>query len=91
MPQTFPRGAKTIATVSLIALPLGVAFALWVCLVYTRSSYGTGAGIARVQPVPFSHEHHVGVLGIDCRYCHTSVEHSGYARRLRKVIGLLQS
>jgi hypothetical protein len=34
---------------------------------------------ARRQPVPFSHQHHVGGLGIDCRYCHTSVEQSGFA------------
>ena len=31
------------------------------------------------QPVPFSHQHHVGDLGIDCRYCHTAVEKSSYA------------
>ena len=31
------------------------------------------------QPVPFSHKHHVGELGIDCRYCHNSVETAGYA------------
>jgi hypothetical protein len=39
-----------------------------------RSSYVTFAGVARAQPVPFSHRHHAGELGIDCRYCHTSVE-----------------
>jgi Cytochrome c7 and related cytochrome c len=79
MPQIFPRSTNTIARVSLLVLPLGGAFLLWVCLLYTRSSYGTGAGVVRVQPVPFSHQHHVGDLGIDCRYCHTSVEHSSYA------------
>jgi hypothetical protein len=79
MPQVFPRSANTIAKASLIGSLLLVAFTLWVCLIYTRSSYGTGAGLVRVQPVPFSHEHHVGVLGIDCRYCHTSVENSSYA------------
>jgi hypothetical protein len=79
MPQIFPRSANTIAKVSLIGSLLLVAFVLWVCLVYTRSSYGTGAGLVRVQPVPFSHEHHVGDLGIDCRYCHTAVEDSSYA------------
>lgn len=79
MPQIFPRSANTIAKVSLIGLPLAGALTLWVCLVFIRSSYGTGAGEVRVQPVPFSHEHHVGVLGIDCRYCHTSVETSSYA------------
>ena len=31
------------------------------------------------QPVPFSHEHHVGDVGLDCRYCHTSVEQSAFA------------
>jgi hypothetical protein len=79
MPQVFPRSTNTIAKVSLIGSLLLGAFLLWVCLIYTRSSYGTDAGVVRVQPVPFSHEHHVGVLGIDCRYCHTSVEHSSYA------------
>jgi hypothetical protein len=52
---------------------------MWLCLMYTRSSYGTNVGVTREQPIPFSHQHHVGVLEIDCRYCHTSVEHSSYA------------
>ncbi len=74
----FPR-SNTIARVSLFGGPLLGAFVLWLCVVYTRSSYGTGAGDVHVQPVPFSHQHHVGDLGIDCRYCHTSVERSSYA------------
>ena len=76
MPQIFYRSSNTIAKVTLIGGPLLVAATLWLCLVFTRSSYGTGAGEVRDQTVPFSHEHHVGILGIDCRYCHTSVEHS---------------
>ena len=79
MPQVFHRRTNTIARVSLLGTLLLAAFLLWVCLVYVRSSYGTGAGAVRVQPVPFSHEHHVGDLGIDCRYCHTAVEDSSYA------------
>ena len=79
MPQVFPRSTNTLAKVSLLGSLLLTAFAVWFCLVYARSSYGTGAGVARVQPVPFSHEHHVGGLGIDCRYCHTSVETSFFA------------
>src|SRR5882762_8133813 len=53
---------------------LGGAAALW-----ARSSYATNVGITRAQPVPFSHQHHVFDLGIDCRYCHTSVEDSPFA------------
>jgi hypothetical protein len=44
-----------------------------------RSPYVTYAGVVRPQPVPFSHQHHVAAIGIDCRYCHTSVETSGFA------------
>jgi hypothetical protein len=43
------------------------------------SSYYTNVNVAREQPVPFSHKHHAGELGIDCRYCHTSVENSSFA------------
>lgn len=43
------------------------------------SSYITRQNIVQPQPVPFSHKHHVGEEGIDCRYCHTTVEKSAYA------------
>jgi len=52
---------------------------LWTCIQIQRSPYVTYAGIARPQPAPFSHQHHVAALGIDCRYCHTSVETSSFA------------
>jgi hypothetical protein len=51
----------------------------WVGYTVEKSPYNTDAGIPRNQPVPFSHEHHVRGLGIDCRYCHTSVEDSSFA------------
>ena len=44
-----------------------------------QADYFTGVGMPRAQPVPFSHEHHVSGLGLDCRYCHTSVETSSNA------------
>jgi hypothetical protein len=48
-------------------------------LVVARSPYITNQRVTRDQPVQFSHKHHVGDDGIDCRYCHTSVETSAYA------------
>ncbi len=44
-----------------------------------RTDYRTGIGWALPQPVPFSHEHHVAGLGIDCRFCHSGVESSAFA------------
>jgi formamidopyrimidine-DNA glycosylase len=56
-----------------------IGLGLWVMLVVERSPYVTQAEVIREQPVPFSHRHHVDQLGIDCRYCHTSVEESSFA------------
>ena len=79
MPQIFHPSMNTFSKVSIFGSLFFVALLLWLCILYTRSSYGTDQGVIRVQPVPFSHQHHVGILGIDCRYCHTSVEHSSFA------------
>jgi len=48
-------------------------------LVVARSPYVTNERVSRNQPIQFSHKHHVGDEGIDCRYCHASVESSAYA------------
>ena len=79
MPQIFPRVSNVLARVGLLAGLLLLATFAWGSLVYTRSSYGTGRYIRVVQPIPFSHQHHAGILGIDCRYCHTSVEYLPFA------------
>jgi hypothetical protein len=79
MPQVFRRGANALSRASLAGGLLLFALFVWGCLIYTRSSYGTRMGEVIEQPIPFSHQHHVGILGIDCRYCHTSVEHSSSA------------
>jgi hypothetical protein len=76
MAQVFPRAVNPLARLSIVGAFLSLALLTWAVLVYGRSSYGTGVGLQIVQPVPFSHQHHVGILGIDCRYCHTSVENS---------------
>ena len=51
----------------------------WAWSELNHSDYSSRAKAPLTQPVPFSHEHHVGGLGIDCRYCHTTVENSSFA------------
>lgn len=79
MAQVFHRSFNTISKVSIVGALVVLTFLTWVLYVVGWSPYVTQAHIARVQPVPFSHEHHVSQLGIDCRYCHTSVEESAFA------------
>ena len=79
MPQIFHRSFNTISRLTIFGAAFLLAFFGWVLLVLGRSSYVTNVGITRDQPVPFSHEHHVGGLGIDFRYCHDAVTKSSYA------------
>lgn len=79
MPQFFPRAANTIVRFLLFGFVIAVALTLWLLATGVQSPYQTRQDIPRQQPVPFSHEHHVGGLGIECRYCHTSVETSSFA------------
>ncbi|MGZ8444361.1 MAG: cytochrome c3 family protein [Candidatus Binatia bacterium] len=79
MSQVFHRSTNTIARLSIFGLVFLLGALLWLIAAISRSSYITDTDVARAQPVPFSHEHHVGGLGIDCRYCHTSVEISWVA------------
>jgi hypothetical protein len=79
MTQIFPRWFDTVARAGLVGAALLVpATALGLGIFY-RSDYVTGAREPLQQPVPFSHAHHVGKLGIDCRYCHESVAESAFA------------
>lgn len=79
MAQVFHRSANNIAKASLIAAVLLGGVAFYVVTQIARSSYVTGRYLEKQQPVQFSHKHHVGDDGIDCRYCHTSVETSSSA------------
>jgi hypothetical protein len=63
----------------MLGIALLVATAAWLLGAVQRSPWLTQANVVREQPVPFSHKHHVAGLGIDCRYCHTSVEDSSFA------------
>ncbi len=79
MAQTFHHSTNALSRVSIFGGVFIVAGVVWVTLAVNRSSYVTRAHEARSQPVPFSHAHHVGGLGVECRYCHTSVDKSSYA------------
>jgi hypothetical protein len=79
MPQIFDRSANFLSKASLGALVLFVAGVLGLLMAFGRSGYVTRANEFITQPVQFSHAHHVGDDGIDCRYCHTSVETSAFA------------
>jgi len=74
----FPRWLNYLLPMVVIAL---VGSALYVPAVVTLafSPIATDSGYAPDQPVPYSHALHVGQLGMDCRYCHTTVEHAGFA------------
>ncbi len=74
MSQIFHPSTNTFSRVSIFGALFVVAGGLYALAVVNRSSYVTQARVAREQPVPFSHKHHAAELGIDCRYCHTSVE-----------------
>src|ERR1700745_4290597 len=79
MPQVFNRGANGLARMSLVILGLVVTSLAVPVNELQRSPYVTKQGERLEQPVPFSHQHHVAGLGLDCRYCHTSVENSSFA------------
>jgi hypothetical protein len=79
MPQIFHRSTNTLSRLSIFGALFVLAGILWGLAEINRSAYLTGQGVARVQPVQFSHKHHAGQLGIDCRYCHTQVETAAYA------------
>jgi hypothetical protein len=79
MAQIFHHSTNTVAKVSIFGTLILLAGAVWATLEINRSPYATRAFEAREQPVPFSHAHHVGGIGIDCRYCHTTVDRSARA------------
>lgn len=77
--QIFHRSTNTISRATIFGAIFIVAVLLWAAIQFQRSPYVTYEGVRKPQPVPFSHQHHVAGLGIDCRYCHTSVETSSFA------------
>ena len=79
MAQLFTRRANGIVRLVLGGAAVAVPGLVALSVMLPRSSWDTFVDRAIAQPVPFSHQHHVAGLGLDCRYCHTGVEVSQFA------------
>jgi len=79
MSQIFPKSANSLARASIILMVLLGGIVVTILLTLPSSDYITRRNMSRTQPVQFSHAHHAGGMGFDCRYCHTSVEESNFA------------
>lgn len=77
--QIFHPSTNTISRLSIYCGVVFIALLSFVLYEVGQSPYYTEQNVPQVQPVPFSHRHHVSQLGMDCRYCHTSVETSAFA------------
>jgi hypothetical protein len=79
MPQLFPPSVDLYARVFALGVGLLLVGGTYSAYLLNRSPYWTKVGVGLQQPVPFSHQHHVGELGLDCRFCHSFVAKSPYA------------
>ncbi|MCU0492592.1 MAG: cytochrome c family protein [Chloroflexaceae bacterium] len=77
--QIFKPQANGIFKIVPLIIALVAAGVVLALVGIDESPYITEVGVAKNQPVPFSHKHHVGELKIDCRYCHATVEKVAYA------------
>jgi hypothetical protein len=78
MSKLFPKSANKLP-LQIIIFVIVLAGVVTAATTYYATPKYTRAGYAPVQPVPFSHQLHNGQLGIDCRYCHSNIEKSGFA------------
>lgn len=79
MSQIFHRSSNIYSRLSILAIAVVAAGLGGAVGLLQLSGYNTNQGEFVEQPIQFSHAHHVGGIGIDCRYCHTSVEESAFA------------
>jgi hypothetical protein len=77
MSEVFSRHAELGVKLAMLALVLGTTFGIVLWMAKLRAVDATG--VPSAQPIPFSHKHHVGDVGLDCRYCHSTVETSAFA------------
>lgn len=79
MTQFFPPAANSILKWTLIGAPALALVAVVLLILWPRTRWMTRVGVPVPQPMQFSHANHAGGYGIDCRYCHATVEHSSFA------------
>lgn len=79
MAQIFHRSTNFLSRLSIYGGVFILAMLVWAAYIISRSAYLTQVDVAVDQPIAFSHKHHVGGLGLDCRFCHTSVENAAFA------------
>lgn len=79
MAQIFHRGSNMFARLSVYGMVVVLGVLTFVLYQIEESPWYTNQDAVQTQPVPFSHRHHAGEDGIDCRYCHTTVEKSSFA------------
>jgi menaquinone reductase, multiheme cytochrome c subunit len=77
-PLTFPRWANKALVIATLGIVVGLVY-LVALLVYLFAPGTQRQGYQPIQPVPYSHKQHAGLLGMDCRYCHTTVEMAAHA------------
>ncbi len=79
MAQIFHPSTNVISKLTIVLAVGSAAGVIGLLMGFDRSPYKTNEGVVYEQPVKFSHDHHTAGLGIDCRYCHTTVERSAFA------------
>ena len=77
--QVFHRSTNVLSRFTIFGGLFVIAGLVYGLYLVNSSPYVTQQGVAKEQPIQFSHKHHAGELGIDCRYCHTTVEKLAYA------------
>jgi hypothetical protein len=79
MPPIFPPRSNTFARASIVVGLLVLALLVGLLVWWLHSPTFNMVGVTVPQPVPFPHSFHISIVGLDCRYCHDSVEKSSFA------------
>jgi hypothetical protein len=79
MSAIFPSWSNTVLGTLLVLGACGIVGVPTLLMIWVRTPYLTERTKPLDQPVEFDHRHHVNDNGMDCRYCHYTVERSPYA------------